>query len=241
MKAAQAHDLRKSSLGHRRNGRRSRQVAHHDQQIFTPAAEKAIVRWILKLDDYGMLPRVDYLTDAVMELAKNEGSRQVQVGSQPRAQTNLIGKNWITCFLNRHPELALKFVSHIDRQRAYAANPRIIQTHFRKLEKVIRDNDIKDNGITNVDEKGFIMGISPQTRCIIKRGRKNPCVKQDGKWEFITALEAVLADGFVFPSFLIAKGVQHCFNWYKNVHEEDKDARFAVSKKGWMDNTVAIY
>ena len=82
-KAAQAHDLRKSSLGHRRNGRHSRQVAHHDQQIFTPTAEKAIVRWILKPDDYGMPPRVDYLTDAVMELAKNEKSRQVQVRSQP--------------------------------------------------------------------------------------------------------------------------------------------------------------
>ena len=201
----------------------------------------AIVRWILKVDDYGMPPQVDYLTDAVMELAKNKGSRQVQVGSQPRTQTNLIGKNWITCFLNHHPELALKFVSHIDRQRAYAVNPCIIQTHFGKLEKVIRDNDIKDNGITNVDEKGFIMGISPQTCCIIKQGRKNPCIKQDGKREFITALDAVLADGFVFPSFLIAKGVKHRFNWYKNVHEEDKDAQFAVSKKGWMDNIMAIY
>ena len=43
-KAEQAHDLRKSSLGHCRNGRHSRQVAYHDQQIFTPMAEKAIVR-----------------------------------------------------------------------------------------------------------------------------------------------------------------------------------------------------
>ena len=120
-------------------------------------------------------------------------------------------------------------------------NPHIIQTHFRKLEKVIRDNDIKDNSITNVDEKGFVMGISPRTCCITKRGRKNPRVKQDGKREFITALEAVSADGFVFPSFLIAKGSKHRFDWYKNVHEEDKDARFAVSKKGWTDNIMAMH
>ena len=43
--------------------------------------------------------RVDYLTDAVMELAKNKQSRQVQVRSQPQgknpAQTSLIGRNWI--------------------------------------------------------------------------------------------------------------------------------------------------
>ena len=111
-----------------------------------------------------------------MELAKNEKSRQVQVRSRPQgknpAQTSLIGRNWITRFLNRHPELALKFASRIDRQRAYAGNPHTIQTHFRKLEKVIRDNDIKDNGITNVDEKGFVMGISPRTRCVTNEAAK---------------------------------------------------------------------
>ena len=177
-KAAQAHGLRKSSLGHRRNGRHSQQVAHHDQQVFTLMAEKTIVHWILELDNYGVLPQVDYLTDAVMELAKNEKSCLVQVRSQPQgtgnnpAQTNLIGKNWITCFLNRHPELVLKFASRIDRQCACAANPYIIQTHFHKPEKVIQDNDIKDNSITNVYEKGFIMVISPWTHCIIKRGHK---------------------------------------------------------------------
>ena len=48
--------------------------------------EKAIVRWILKLDDYGMPARVDYLTGAVMELAKNEQSRQVQVRNQPQGK-----------------------------------------------------------------------------------------------------------------------------------------------------------
>ena len=129
-KAAQAHDLRKSSLGRRRNGRHSRQIAHHDQQIFTPTAEKAIVRWILKLDNYGMPPWVDYLTDAVMDLAKNEKSRQVQARNRPQgknpAQTSLIGRNWITYFLGRRPGLALKFASRIDRQRAYAGNPHAV-------------------------------------------------------------------------------------------------------------------
>ena len=71
-KAAQAHGLRKSSLGHCRNGRHSQQVAHHNQQIFTLTAEKTIVHWILELDDYGVSPRVDYLTVAVMELARTK-------------------------------------------------------------------------------------------------------------------------------------------------------------------------
>ena len=35
------------------------------------------------------------------------------------------------------------------------------------------------------------------------------------------ALEAVLADGFVFPSYLIGKESTYIFDWYKHVEEED--------------------
>jgi len=50
-------------------------------------------------------------------------------------------------------------------------------------------------------------------------------------WEFITALEVVSADGFVFPPYLIGKGSVHIFDWYKNFGEEDYNARWAVSPK----------
>ena len=77
--AAVSNQLSKSSLGHWRNGWRSRQEAHQDEQIFSPAAEKAIVKWILKLDDYGFFPRVDILMGLVKNLAKEEAARQVPV------------------------------------------------------------------------------------------------------------------------------------------------------------------
>ena len=61
------------------------------------------------------------------------------------------------------------------------------------------------------------MGLSLRTRVITRWGKKNPWVKQDGKRDFITALEAVSADGFVFPPYLIGKGSVHVFRWYKHV------------------------
>ena len=67
---------------------------------------------------------------------------------------------------------------------------------------------------------------------------KNPHVKQDGKRDFITALEAVSADGFLFPSYLIGKGYMHSFDWYKHVEAEDKEARWAVSPKGWTNSKI---
>ena len=63
--AAVSNELSKSMLGHRRNGRRSCQEARQDEQIFPHAVKKAVVKWVLKLDDYGFSSRVDILMGLV--------------------------------------------------------------------------------------------------------------------------------------------------------------------------------
>ena len=87
------------------------------------------------------------------------------------------------------------------------------------------------------------MGYSKRTKVITRRGLKNPrvTVKQDGSREFVTAMEAVSADGYVFPSFLIEKGKVHHIGWYMNLHEDDTEAFFAVSPKGWTDDELALW
>jgi len=239
-KAAEDCGLRKSSLGHWKNGRQIREIAPQKQQTFIPAAEKGIVKWTLKLDDFGFSPRIYHLIGMVKHLAKLDFQRQVPVcnfaqGKNP-AQHNLIEKNWITRFLNRHPILAARFASRNDSQCAYASNPHAIQTHFHKLGKIMQAQQFSDKAITNVDETGFVLEISPRTKVVTRWGKNNPPIKQDGKREFITALEAVSADRFVFPPYLIGKGSVHIFDWYKNVGEEDYNARWAVSPKGWTDS-----
>ena len=91
--AATAYGLKKSSLGHQRNGRKSRQEAHVGEQTFTPAAEHAIVQWILKRDDFGFPPRLDHLMQKVRHMALSERKRQIPLSE---GQLNPIGKNWIT-------------------------------------------------------------------------------------------------------------------------------------------------
>ena len=113
--AAQVNDLiiSKSSLGHRKNGRQPREEAHQEQQIFSPEAEKAMAKWILKLDDFGSSPRVEILMGLVKHLAKDESLRQVQVQDFAEGK-NITGTNWITRFPNRHPIPPINFASRID-------------------------------------------------------------------------------------------------------------------------------
>jgi hypothetical protein len=41
------------------------------------------------------------------------------------------GKHWISRFLNRHPILACKIASRIDRQRAQADDPKVLAEFFQ--------------------------------------------------------------------------------------------------------------
>jgi len=84
-----------------------------------------------------------------------------------------------------------------------------------------------------MEEKRLVMGYSKRTKVLTHRGRKNPRVKQDGTREFITAVEAVATDGYVFLSFLVGEGKKHPIGRYQNVNAEDEEAFFAVSSKGW--------
>lgn len=242
--AAAAFNLPKSSLGHRLTGRQNRRKAHEGDQVLSPAAEKAVVRWILKLDDCGFPPRLDRLWQAVENLAVAE-REALRARYKAEGRKNIvhdhIGKNWITQFLNRHPLLASKFAVRMDRQRVYANNPVTIVDHFRKLGKIVRDEDIDADAITNVDEKGMIMGYSAKTKVITQRGKKNPFVKQHGAREMITLVEAVTASGYVFPTFMITKGKVHTYGSFGNLKEEDADTRFAKSPKGWTDEELGYY
>jgi len=154
-----------------------------------------------------------------------------------------IGKNWITQFLNRHTSLASKLAVRMDRQRVYANNAKVILDHFRKLSKIIRDERMKPAAITNVDEKGIMLGISSKTKVITRRGKKNPYVKQHGEREMVTLVEAVTAHGYIFPTFLITKGKVHTYGSFGNLTPEDvkEQARFAKSPKGWTDDELGYY
>ena len=225
-KAADAYGLKKSSLAHRRNGRKSRKEAHVHHQLFTPAEESAMVKWILKLDDCGFPPRLDIVWDFLNKMAlprrAKEKEELVAAGrNEEAAMLPLgVGKHFITRFLNRHTILACKFTSRIDRQRAYASNPKIIKDHFRKLGRVIQRHGIKPAGISNFDEKGFVLGYSPKSKVLTRASRRNPRAKQDGSRKFLTAVEAASADGYIFTPFIIAPGTIHRYSWYDTMNQQ---------------------
>ena len=95
----------------------------------------------------------------VKNLAKEEAAWQVPVQNftvgKKTTQSNLVGKNWVTRFLNHHSNLAVKFASRIDCQHAHTGDPCVINTYFTKLGRIIRSGQFSPHVITNIDERGF--------------------------------------------------------------------------------------
>jgi len=48
----------------------------------------------------------------------------------------VIRKNYLTHFLNRHPELVSKLSSNFDKWRIKQSNPEVIQHHFARVQQV---------------------------------------------------------------------------------------------------------
>jgi hypothetical protein len=87
-----------------------------------------------------------------------------------------IGKNWITQFLNRHLVLASKFAQRMDRQRVFANNLTLTADHFKRLGKILRQENFKPYAIANVDEKGIILGYSSKSKVITRCSKKTPYI-----------------------------------------------------------------
>ena len=110
-----------STLRGRLKGSVSREVGHHKLQVLTEYEERSIVRWCERLDDWGHPARLDL----VKSMAEAIVARRLKDRS--------LGKNWITRFLNRHPALATKLSTRLDRQRALASDPVVLKDYFNKV------------------------------------------------------------------------------------------------------------
>ena len=154
------------------------------------------------------------------------------------------GKNWITRFLNRHPNISTKCTTPLQKKRKDAAPPKTIQDHFTKLGQVISAFDLQLGQIFKIDEKGFLLGLAQRSK-VVCRHRKGSCIRQaeDGNRELITSIECVALDGDVLPPLIIYKGTNHYIGWHHFAKTEvgEADLRFSYSQKGWTNRTLGHF
>jgi hypothetical protein len=227
-RAAGRRAVSKSTLRDRVNkGRQASISAHTHEYLLSPAQEDALVKWALFQDDMGIPPR--------QELLKEKAEAILHITNSDKK----IGKHWIERFMKRHKELQMKFTQRLDRQRAAAGNPKIMEKHFSIFKKAVKDYKVKNVNIWNMDEKGFLMGLAAKAKVICRRGRRNPRYTCDGSRELITVLECVSAEGHLLPPMIVTKGAHH----YSGNHVRGQGTPGSVygySPKGWTTNELGL-
>jgi len=119
--SAEAYGIPWTTLGDRVNGAQDHHESHRGLQLLSVQEEKTIVNWCTHMDDWGFplkLPLVHEMPEYLVK-KRNCGRR--------------LGKDWLTRFLNRKPELSSKFTARLERQRAFAENPAVIKDYFSKV------------------------------------------------------------------------------------------------------------
>ena len=207
---------------------KSRKVAQQIYKKLSPAEEKALIRWILDLEERGHPPAPSFVTTmADLLLSKRCGS------------IKSVGKNWTTKFIKRSPELKTKFYRRYDYARAKCEDPDIIYQWFNLYQNMLGKYGFPPSDIWNFDETGFAMGIHQPKRVVCSANTKKPTSIQAGNREWVTTIEAINADGDAAPPLFIFKGKLLQTSWFDEMHFQP-GWNIEVSDNGWTNDQLPL-
>ncbi len=228
-KAAQLYDIPRSTLRDRLNGSQEQVLVNRTKRKLTVTEEDILLQWILTMDKRGAPLRPSSVRDmANLLLADRDASKPPPT----------VGINWVYHFVRRHDTLKTRFSRKYDYRRALCEDSSKIQKWFELVRSTIEEFGIVDEDIYNFDETGFAMGIVATAKVITQADKRSrPSLVQPGNREWVTAIEAVNASGWVLPPMIIFAGKTHRTNWFENT-EIPRDWTIAVSDNGWTTDQL---
>ena len=197
--AAESQGIAYATLCGRLISCQSCRKAHELDQSLGNAEEKAVVKKIEGMDWRGFPLRVD--------MVRHMATRILQHREKLANTKDLVlGKHWITQFLDRYTHLASKFSTQVKKQQIVTSDLKILKNAFEVLGSIIRQFNIKPKNLYNIDEKGLQIEKSVQVKVIYVQGRWSPPLQTDCNRELITAIETIATNRTVLPLMLIYKG-----------------------------------
>ncbi|KAJ7290104.1 DDE superfamily endonuclease-domain-containing protein [Mycena rebaudengoi] len=222
--AAQKFGLPRSTVYHSHHGRTGIKVANEKRQSLMGAQEDEIIDFVRELDSWSLHLRRSLVIQRAESILK-----AVQ---------------------RRHPDLRTALSQRKDIARSKAEKDLVqISEFYANLARVYGPPyNIRPENMYNVDEKGFMLGVSSGEHVVVFRrteldrqmGKRpnGPVVPQDGNRELITVLDCICADGTVLPPLIIMKGKLPSYSSAKD-SLLDK-ACIAASPNGWTDNELGL-
>jgi hypothetical protein len=231
--AALIYGVPRTTLLRRRKGKSARHETRANSMILTQQEEDVLAEWILRMDRQGFSPPCPYVRRKANLLL-------VERVRGTTTSPPIIGKNWVTKFINRRPDLRGSYSRRYDHQRALCEDPIVIEEWFRLVRNVVSKYGIVADDMYNFDETGFQMGVSATARVITGSERRGkPLKKQPGNREWVTVIETISAVGIRLDPLIIFSGKVHQQQWFEALHSSEyRHWQLAVSDTGWTNDQI---
>jgi hypothetical protein len=193
--------------------------------------EKVLIEWIFQLHRLGIPARPSRISGMAEHIRRN----RTGTDSPP------LGKNWVSGFTKRHPEIKSVMGTRLDKDRWNSVTRESMEGWFNLLKSAKEEHRILDSNVYNMDEKGCILGVSEKARVLIPSRSRVKYVKQAGNRESVTVIECISSSGVAIPPFVIWKAQTHRNNWIPlTMRQSMNGTAFATSPNGYTDHELGF-
>ena len=181
--AAATFNVPRKTLDDRVKGRVKHGTKPGPSTALTLEEENALVSYLVYMANRGFpLTRtmVKAFAWAIAKCSENDGRFNQEYGP---------GEHWWANFRKRHPKLTLRKTDKLERSRAEALNPKVVEEYFKLLETTLDENGLKNcpRQIYNCDETFLPLDYSRE-KAVTLRGTKNVYCQAQGTTDHITLL-----------------------------------------------------
>ncbi|XP_022191349.2 uncharacterized protein LOC111049560 isoform X1 [Nilaparvata lugens] len=196
--------------------------------IFNSNEEKSFVQHLMKLSEFGFPVTKSDLRMTVKAYLDKQGI------TIQKFKGNIPGYHWMKSFLERYPELSVRFNQNIIRLRA-GITEKSIESYINHLHEEL--DGVPASNVWNYDETHF-SDDPGNDRAIYKRGMKY----LDRNCNHSKASTSVMfcgnAEGRLLPPYIVFKDDYIWSTWVNEVKNGPTGARYKRSKTGWFDATI---
>jgi hypothetical protein len=158
-----------------------------------------------------------------------------------------VSEAWVNRFVRRHGDhLVSKGTSGIDSQRHNADSRANYKLYFDHLHSKMLQYEIQPHNTYNMDEKGFMIGITTRSKRVFSRRqwerKEVTAALQDGSREWVTLLATVCADGTALPPGIIYQSDNSTLQapWVAEIDTEKHNCFVSSSPSGWTNNELGL-
>ena len=181
---AKAYNLTESTLRRRKNGQTvTRSQARAEQQILSLYQEDMTKSWILYCEQCGFAISHAQLREFVVLLSSSAGG------------PTRVGRQWVSRFLSRHPEVKTKIGKKLKVLRTENITSERLTTWFDTLAGHIKRLEITPPNLYNMDETGIALEVYTNTRVIGTSSTNATLIKRPENREWISIIETISATG----------------------------------------------